>query len=266
MTTQALQTSSIMDNKQKEENFLLRDDLKSLTGAEKTQFYKDLCRHLGLDPITKPFGLYDFQGKEVLYIKANAFDQLCARNRVTRRILPQEVIIGDKIIKQDFVSMGDPSNLSELVYMVKVEASLMVDGEKVCAEDVAIVPQYDFNKYTQKYTRNNNALMKSITKAYRRAAQKLISIGTVLLEDDLEVQGTPRELSETGESVGGKSVEILDYKLPKNHKGYSTLKEMMLKEGDDSLIELDKTLSKQTLSEEWKAVRVVIKNYFDAQV
>lgn len=257
---------AIIQAQQKEENFLLKDDLISLTSAEKAKFYKDLCTHIGVDPITKPFGLYSLQGKEVLYIKANCFDQLCAKNRVSRKIIPQDVIIGEKVIKQDFVTMGDPSIFSEVCYLVKVEASKIIEGEKVTAEDIAQVPQFEWNKFDKKWTRNNNALMKAVTKGYRRAAQKLISIGSVLLEDDLDKeQGQIREISEAGESVGGPTLDKLDIRLPKSYLGCQTLKELMLKHGDESLQVLDQKLNKEPVSEEWKTIRQAINAYFDLQ-
>ncbi len=247
----------------KQESFILKDDLKGLTGAEKTKFYIDLCNYIGLSPITKPFGIYEFQGKEVLYIKADAFDQLCAKNKVSRRILSQDVVTQAGIIKQDFIIMGEGN---EQAYLVKVEASRMIDGEKVLAEDVSVVPvleeQFKWvggSRQSQGYKKNFNSLMKAITKAYRRAAKKLISLGSVILEDDIEDQASVRDLNlETGDVVGGKNEgDILDIALPTAWRGFKTLKEIDMI--DAALLDtLEKELikSKETkgLSEGWKTV------------
>lgn len=267
----ALPTQATTQSLQKQENFILKDDLKGLSGPEKTKFYLDLCSHLGLSPITKPFGIYDFQGKEVLYIKADAFDQLCAKQKVSRRIVQQQVATANGIINQDFVTMGDGNDQT---YLVKVEASITVDGEKVFAEDIAEVPVKeekfewtgwgnDRKKVSKGMHRNTNALMKAITKAYRRAAKKLISVGSVLLEDDLETSTNARDLNlSTGDVVGGPSEKNpLDVALPAKWKGFSTLKE--IDEKDSELLsvlfkELTEAKATKGLSEQWNTVLQVI--------
>jgi len=262
------------DNKNqlsKSEAFVLKDDLKSLTSEQKKDFYLDLCNYLGISSITKPFGIYEFQGKEVLYIKADAFDQLCAKNKVSRKIMQQEVATPHGIIKQDFVMMGEGKDQA---YLVKVEASIKVDGELVVAEDIAEVlineEKFEWSgsygsktKVSKGYSRNTNALMKAVTKAYRRAAKKLISLGPVMLEDDVEREGM-RDLNlQNGAVVGGSNQkDVLDVALPKAWKGFNNLSEID-KQDSEKLFELYTELkSKQNLPEEWKSVLEVLNNYY----
>lgn len=257
----------------KSEAFVLKDDLKSLTSEQKKDFYLDLCAYLGISSITKPFGIYEFQGKEVLYIKADAFDQLCAKNKVSRKIMQQEVATPHGIIKQDFVMMGEGKDQA---YLVKVEASIKVDGELVVAEDVAEVlineEKFEWSgtygnktKVSKGFSRNTNALMKAVTKAYRRAAKKLISLGPVMLEDDVEREGM-RDLNlQNGAVVGGPNKkDILDLALPRVWKGFNNLKDI---DNTDSekLFELYTELSNKTeLSEEWKSVLVFLDKYYSS--
>ena len=55
---------------------LIQGDLSKLTSTERVVFYKELCDSLGLNQLTKPFEYIRLNGKEVLYAKKDATDQL----------------------------------------------------------------------------------------------------------------------------------------------------------------------------------------------
>lgn len=253
------------------DKFLLMDGLKGLAPEEKIDYYKKLCTHYGLDPITKPFGVFDMNGREDLYIKSTAFDQLCAREKVSRKILQQEVETKTgAVMKKDFVVLG--ANYDEQ-YLVKIECSRKVDGELVVVEDVAVVPAwYEKTKWVGSGTNrskvsagwglDDTALMKSITKAYRRGAAKLINL-PVMLEDDARAMGddaTIKELNlQTGTPVGGDGAgHPLMMALPAPYLGATNLKELESNKGIEILYKLQKDLKKSKddgkISEQWAAI------------
>jgi hypothetical protein len=58
------------------QSLVIQGDLSKLNEGQKVQYYMELCRSLGLNPVTQPFALLKFQGKEVLYAKKDATEQL----------------------------------------------------------------------------------------------------------------------------------------------------------------------------------------------
>lgn len=55
---------------------VIHGDLSKLSDTQKYAYYIDFCRSLGLNPVTQPFSIIKFQGKEVLYAKKDATEQL----------------------------------------------------------------------------------------------------------------------------------------------------------------------------------------------
>lgn len=267
------------------DRLILKEDLKGLSPEEKASYYRDLCAHMGLDEVTKPFGVYDEGGREKLYIKAVAFDMLCAKNRVSRLRVPQQAETAKgEIIEKTFTVIGE--NFDQL-YFVIVKAIRKIDGEEVSVEDVATVPVYE-PKYVWKKSQTSdknyreeaghkideNALMTAFTKAYRRAAQKLLGLGSVLLEDDVQEQrrknadqpGVQKELNlDTGTVVGGKPSHLLDIALPSVYGGAKTLKELERYKGTDALVSLESQLKKQRdegkIAESWRTILEVLEKY-----
>lgn len=58
------------------ESLVLKGDISGLTPLQKTEYYNGLCHSLGLNPATQPFQVIKFQGKETLYAKKDATEQL----------------------------------------------------------------------------------------------------------------------------------------------------------------------------------------------
>jgi hypothetical protein len=75
------------------ERVLVTGDLSSLTPQQRVEYYNATCKSLGLNPQAQPFAFLRLNGKEVMYAKRGATDQLAAIHRVVR-----EIIEGPKVI------------------------------------------------------------------------------------------------------------------------------------------------------------------------
>lgn len=69
-------TTVIATHAEKVEQVLLQGDLSRLTPEEKVGYYNRVCSSLGLNPLTKPFEYLRLSGREVLYAKRDATEQL----------------------------------------------------------------------------------------------------------------------------------------------------------------------------------------------
>src|SRR5262245_614510 len=58
------------------EQVLLGGDLSKLTADQRIGYYNRVCESLGLNPMTQPFAYIRLNGKEVLYAKKDATEQL----------------------------------------------------------------------------------------------------------------------------------------------------------------------------------------------
>jgi hypothetical protein len=67
-----------MENNNKEiiQKLVLDGDLSKMSGEQKTLYYNRFCESLGLNPLTQPFQLITFQGKQRLYATKDCTDQL----------------------------------------------------------------------------------------------------------------------------------------------------------------------------------------------
>jgi hypothetical protein len=58
------------------EQLLIANDLAKLSIDQRVQYYNDVCKSLGLNPLTRPFDFITLNGKLQLYAKKDATDQL----------------------------------------------------------------------------------------------------------------------------------------------------------------------------------------------
>jgi len=65
------------------ENIALKGDLSGLNSQQKVAYYCEFCKSLGLNPLTKPFQIIRFQGKEILYASKDCTEQLRKINGVS---------------------------------------------------------------------------------------------------------------------------------------------------------------------------------------
>jgi len=139
------------------ESLVLNGNIGGLTAQQKIEYYNEFCKHLGLNPITQPFQVLKFQGKEVLYATKNCTEQL-------------RQLHGVSVIKQDIRSMAD-------VYIVTVTVQ-----NKHGRQDLATGALK-----TKGLTGDAlaNAIMKCETKAKRRATLSICGLGML---DETEVE------------------------------------------------------------------------------
>lgn len=80
------------------EKVIINNDLAGLSSIEKVTHIKNVCESLGLNPLTKPFQLLKFQGKEVMYTTKDATEQLRKNNHVSITSIETKMIDGIYIV------------------------------------------------------------------------------------------------------------------------------------------------------------------------
>ena len=139
------------------ESVILKGDLSKLTSEEKVRYYSEVCRSIGLNPLTRPLDYIRLSGREVLYAKRDAADQL-------RKIYG----ISIEIVSKDQV--GD-------LFMVEVRAT---DKAGRVDSDIGAVTTKGLNGEALA-----NAILKAITKAKRRVTLSISGLGFL---DETEVE------------------------------------------------------------------------------
>lgn len=138
------------------EKVLLGGDISSLKPDQKVAYYKSVCESVGLNPLTKPFDFLRLNGKEVMYVKREATEQLRKINRVSLTITGREVL-GDAYVVTARAKAGDREDESTGVVFIK----------NLVGEALA------------------NAYMKAETKAKRRVTLSICGLG---LMDETEIE------------------------------------------------------------------------------
>lgn len=174
-------------------NVVLYGNLAQLKPEEKVRYYNMFCESLGLNPVTKPFQIITFQGKEILYATKDCTEQLRKINGVSVIDLQKEFQQGLYIVTakvQDKIGRIDM-------------ATGVVTTMNLKGNDLA------------------NAIMKAETKAKRRATLSICGLG-ILDESELdtmptfekkEIDPTKKEFekktSPTDEKPNNKKVDFL---------------------------------------------------------
>lgn len=136
---------------------VLTGDLGALNEIERFKFYKGLCDHVGLDYRTTPFQLIKLQGKVVVYCTRAGAAQLNKLHHVSHTILSRQMV-GDQFTVIAKAWLPDGRQTESM-------GAVCVNGKR--NEDLS------------------NAMMKSETKAKRRATLDLLGLG-VTDEEELE--------------------------------------------------------------------------------
>lgn len=154
------------------EQVVIQGDLSNLSPAERLSYYQQVCKSLGLNPLTKPFAYLNLghnektdQGwrwvdKVVLYALRDATDQLRKLRGITVTITGRET--------------------SEDIYIVTARAT---DQHGRSDESIGAVPIAGL-----KGEARANALMKAETKAKRRVTLSIAGLGWL---DETEVDSVP---------------------------------------------------------------------------
>jgi len=144
------------------ESVLLKGDLSKLTPHERSDYYLQVCRSVGLNPLTQPFQYIVLNGKLTLYARKDCTDQLRMIHNVSVSDLTETEREGV------FVVTAKVMNGSGRTDMAKGAVNIAgLKGEALA-----------------------NALMKAETKAKRRATLSICGLGML---DELEVEDIPKE-------------------------------------------------------------------------
>lgn len=142
-------------------SLVIHGDLGRLTPVQKVQYYNQFCDMLGLNPLTQPFQLIRFQGKEVLYATKTATEQL-------RKLYNVSVVSVDTRTENDIH-----------VVTVKVQDS---EGRTDVASGAVPIQGLAGTELA-------NAIMKTETKAKRRATLSICGLG-MLDESEIDSVGS----------------------------------------------------------------------------
>lgn len=144
-------------------------DCSRLTPKQKLQYYRAMCEAAGLDARTTPFEFVRFSDrkgrtKEILYAKKSCTDQLTEKHGVSHELLGVETVNGVHIAR--IRAKGKEGRFTDDI------GAVSIDGLK--GQELA------------------NAMMKTVTKAKRRATLSFCGLG-ILDESELEtLQGVQR--------------------------------------------------------------------------
>lgn len=142
------------------EKVLIEGDLSRLSADQKVAYYMKVCESLGLNPYTKPFDYLKLNGREILYARKDATDQLRKAQHVSIVGLQRERLDDLYVVTATARTPDGRSDSSIGAVMVK---GLMGEGLA-------------------------NALMKAETKAKRRVTLSICGLG---MTDDTEVDSIP---------------------------------------------------------------------------
>lgn len=143
------------------ESVIIKGDLAKLTADERVIYYREVCKSIGLNPLTRPLEYITLSGKLTLYARRDAADQLRKLNGISLEIISEQI--------------------SDGLMTVHVRA-FDRDGRK--DEDLGIVPLPD----TMRGEVRSNQMLKAVTKAKRRVTLSISGLGFL---DETEVEDVP---------------------------------------------------------------------------
>jgi len=142
------------------ESVIVKGDLAKLSPAERAQYYAEVCRSIGLNPLTKPFEYITLNGKLTLYALRGCTDQLRS-------------IYGVSVDE-----LAETEREGILVVTAKVHNA---QGRTDMAKGVVTL-------HGLKGEALANAIMKAETKAKRRATLSICGLGML---DETELETIP---------------------------------------------------------------------------
>lgn len=157
------------------EDVIAKGDLSDLKPEQRARLYMEVCRSLGLNPLTKPFDYITLSGRLTLYATRAATDQLRKINGVTIHQIEERTDGDLRIVR---AHARDPSGREDMdIGAVNVKG---LAGDALA-----------------------NACMKALTKAKRRVTLSICGLGWL---DESETETVPgarpiRVSVETGEIV-----------------------------------------------------------------
>lgn len=177
--TEAMTTQSNMDD-QTILQLVAGGDTSRLTPQQKLTYYRARCEAAGLDPRTHPFEFTKLQGKETLYARKAASDQLAAKNGIRFHVLAKGIesdlyVVTGRVICQDGREMDDIG-------------AVAIKGKT--GDELA------------------NAMMKALTKCRRRAVLSVCGLG---VPDETELETVPREKPSGQKPASGEQIQVINF-------------------------------------------------------
>jgi hypothetical protein len=154
------------------EQVVAKGDLKELTPAQRTDYYRAVCESIGLNPLTKPFEYITLNNKLTLYARKDATDQLRKLHSVSVQIVSRDRI--DDVYAVTARATDATGRTDESIGAVSIGT---LKGDALC-----------------------NALMKAETKAKRRVTLSICGLG-MLDEAELETMPPMVALPEPPEAI-----------------------------------------------------------------
>lgn len=162
------------------EKIITSGDIKNLTPAQRVKYYEDLCKSLGLNPLTRPFEYIILGNKLTLYARKDATEQLRKIRNVSITKIEKETFDG--------------------VFAVTVHVK-DGDGRTDVSTGVVSIANLSGDALA-------NAFMKAETKAKRRATLSIVGLG---LLDETETETIPGAKLVDGEVIEGQA-EVINHK------------------------------------------------------
>ncbi len=144
------------------ESVIVKGDVGKLSPEERSRYYLEVCKSVGLNPLTQPFSYITLNGKLTLYATRGCTDQLRSIHKVSVEDLT-ETERGDVFIVTAKVKNGE--------------------GRTDMAKGAVTIG-------TLKGDALANMIMKAETKAKRRATLSICGLGVL---DESEIETTPPE-------------------------------------------------------------------------
>lgn len=163
-------------------------DLSRLDPKDKVIYYNKVCESLNLNPLTRPFEYMRLNGKEILYVKKDATEQMRRSYNISIEIKAREVI--------------------DDIYCVTATAS---NGKGRVDESIGAI-----NIAGLKGEAKANAFMKAETKAKRRVTLSIIGLGML---DESEVDSLAEgsivqfESEAPNDMIDDHSIKLLRQKI-----------------------------------------------------
>lgn len=142
---------------------ILENDLSKLDPKQKVQHVANVCKSLGLNPLTKPIQLHKFQGKEVMYMAKDGAEQIRNIHNVSIVKLETELLKGD-------------------LYVVKAYA-MKPNGRQDCSTSALSIAGLKGDAI-------GNAMKKCETQAKRRVTLSICGLGML---DETELENLPQD-------------------------------------------------------------------------
>jgi hypothetical protein len=162
------------------EHTLGTGDLSRLSVQQRVEYYMQVCRNIGVNPLTRPFQFLTFQGKTVMYATKDLTDQLRNIRKITLEITNKGI-------------EGD-------VYTVTCKAT---DPEGRHDEDIGAVVLSDRAPPESRA----NAIMRAMTKAKRRVTLSICGMG-FLDESELDTMPGAKIIDHTEEATAPEPPKV----------------------------------------------------------